>query len=237
MKALLALSGGMDSSTLLAVALAEGLQPTCVCFQYGSKHNRDEMAAVVQIGNYYGVVCRFVYLEGVFNQIGATSALLQSGGAVPEGHYEAETMRQTVVPGRNTVFAALLLAIAERDGMDQILLGIHAGDHFIYPDCRPEWLSGIRETVWAATDHKVEVRAPFLRLTKANILTRGLALRVPYEHTRTCYKNQTIACGKCGSCQERLEAFKLNGLDDPLQYASRELLPKETISGLPRTNS
>ena len=141
-----------------------------------------------------------------------------TGGDIPEGHYEDVSMERTVVPGRNTIFCAILSGLAESEGFEEIWLGLHAGDHAIYPDCRPGFYTSMRKTLHEATDGKVDLQAPFLYVTKADILKRGMELKVPYEKTRTCYKNQAIACGRCGSCSERRMSFDSLGLKDPIAY-------------------
>ncbi len=229
MKAVLSVSGGLDSVTMLAQQIQMGNDVFPVHFQYGSKHNPYELSAFNRILQHYGLFHHgqfaVISLIHVFEQI--KSDLLETGGAIPEGHYEEDSMRRTVVPGRNTIFSSILYGIAESRGFDTVLLGIHAGDHHIYPDCRPEFLNAMNSTVLAASEAKVNIKAPFLGMNKAQILSRGLYLNVPYAFTRTCYKDQRTACGKCGSCQERLWAFEQNTREDPIEYETRELIPKK----------
>jgi 7-cyano-7-deazaguanine synthase len=231
MKVIVALSGGMDSATLLAEALDSGHRVVPVGFKYPSKHNFWERKAAQKIQHHYWLDpeshiddFRTIDLTSLFD--GFSSDLLESGGDIPEGHYEAENMRQTVVPGRNIIFASVLAGLAWSVEAEEVWLGIHAGDHFIYPDCRPGFFIAMDEAIRYGTDEKVALQAPFLQVTKKEILERGNELKVPYHLTRTCYKDQEVACGKCGSCQERLSAFASLGLQDPLEYETRELLPK-----------
>lgn len=227
MKCIVSLSGGMDSVSLLGKVLAEWSpddgapadQILAVGFSYGSKHNRFENQAAWEVAKYYNVPLRLIDLTGVMD--GFKSNLLLGQGQVPEGHYEAESMRQTVVPGRNTIFVSILSGLAESLGAGLIYLGIHGGDHHVYPDCRPEWLRAMRETVLHSTEGKVELRAPFLYGNKTSIIKDGLVIGVPYHLTRTCYKAQPLACGRCGSCRERLGAFKDNDVEDPIEYEFR----------------
>ena len=226
MKAIVSLSGGMDSTTVLAEALASGCDVIgCVGFDYGSKHNPYELEAAKNIAQHYKIPYSIVNLRNAM--LGFQSALLDRSKAIPEGHYEAENMRQTVVPGRNIIFLSLLAGEAWSREAGQVWIGIHAGDHFIYPDCRPEFYLAMRQAVLEGTDHKVEIMAPFLYGNKTSIIKRGLELGVPYGMTRTCYQANPVACGRCGSCQERLASFEANGLRDPLEYQSRVLFPKE----------
>lgn len=223
--AIIALSGGMDSTTLLAEAISmEREIILAVGFQYGSKHNPYELTAAKKVAKHFSVPFHIVDVEGVFK--GFNSALMDDKRDVPEGYYEGENMRQTVVPGRNLIFSSILAGLAESMKAEELFLGIHAGDHAIYPDCRPEFAIALAGAIQASSEGKVRLCVPFLRLFKEHILVRGHQLNVPYNLTRTCYKNQKTACGKCGSCQERLDAFKKVGREDPIEYESRDLFTK-----------
>ncbi len=224
-KAIVSLSGGMDSATLLANALYDRDVVAAIGFRYGSKHNEYELRAASQIALDYSVPFDDINIGVVLNRF--KSNLLKGQGEIPEGHYEAASMSQTVVPARNIIFAAILAGEAWSRGADEIWIGVHAGDHAIYPDCRPEFIRALNQAIMAGTDHKVTVCAPFLYDTKADILRKGLEQKVPYHLTRTCYKDTPIACGKCGSCQERLAAFAQQGTEDPIPYQSRTIFPKE----------
>lgn len=228
-KAILSLSGGLDSAVLLAHT-AQSRDVSCVGFSYGSKHNPYENAAAVSIAAHYGVPFRLVDLSSVFLAM-LKSDLLRNGGDVPEGHYEADSMRRTVVPGRNLIFASLLAGLAMSDRANEVWMGVHAGDHFIYPDCRPDFFHHLNRAVLEASEGSVWIRTPLMNIDKAEIVKRGIVLGVPFHLTRTCYVNDPIACGRCGSCQERLEAFYLNGIEDPIKYNSRVLFPKGESSG------
>jgi 7-cyano-7-deazaguanine synthase len=228
---IVSLSGGLDSQVLLASRIfAYNYIPgaiMAVSFSYGSKHNALELAAAKRIANAYmkwNVEHLIIDVQSVFKTF--DSALLNGDEAVPEGHYEEESMRRTVVPGRNMIFAAILAGIAESRGIRHVNLGVHAGDHFIYPDCRPAFVNTMAQAVGFASENKVSLLAPFISLTKRDIVQSGLNLRVPFSLSRTCYTSEEVACGKCGSCQERLEAFKLNEAEDPLPYQSRTIFNK-----------
>lgn len=246
------LSGGMDSATVLGFAkgLLDKHHPVpirTVGFVYGSKHNFLENIAAGQIANHYGVRFDLIDLTSAFKLI--ESDLLKSGGPIPEGHYEHETMKRTVVPGRNMIFGSILAGIAasgppvERDPFfkGEVQLGIHAGDHLIYPDCRPVFFYAMRTAIDAATDTRsekdiqkhlaldgVDLGAPLLTMTKVQVLLEAVRLKVPLHLTRTCYTDHPIACGKCGSCRERLAAFKAVGMEDPLPYQYRDPNPERT---------
>lgn len=223
-KVVLGLSGGADSATLLGLLLEQGYEAHCCIFTYGSKHNPFENQAAAKVCDYYiargfSVYSYFYNLEGVFRA--GSSALLQSGGEIPEGHYNDENMKLTVVPGRNMIFASIMASLAESIGAEAIALGVHKGDHAIYPDCRHEFIKALDVAIYLSTDRKVQIITPLINDDKAGIIHRGmmeLKTQVPYILTRTCYKDQAVACGKCGSCNERILAFQSVGLTDPIQY-------------------
>lgn len=232
-KILVALSGGMDSTTALHAAVRE-VGPDNVYtigFSYGSKHSTHEIRCAANVADYFKVPYHLLDIRSAMVNI--KSALLAScpDEPVPEGHYQEETMRQTVVPGRNLIMLAILAGIAESQGYSTIFIGAHSGDHYIYPDCRPEFIEHADLAIYHGSGQKVSITAPFLNGNKTTIIKDGLEWGTPYHLTRTCYKDQGIACGVCGSCQERLEAFAENGVADPIEYETRELLPKKSAGG------
>lgn len=228
-------SGGMDSTTLLRYVLwrHEAKEVLAVSFFYASKHGKYETEAAASIARELGVDHITIDVEAMFRVITVPTEcalMLDSEKEIPEGHYEAETMKQTVVPGRNTVFTSILFAICQSYGGGGVWLGIHSGDHEIYPDCRPDWAHGMRNAMNCASEGYVMLKTPFLDMNKADILREGYKFTdpiTPYHLTRTCYKDQEVACGKCGSCQERLEAFQAINRNDPIPYNNRVLFPKE----------
>lgn len=216
------LSGGMDSSTLLAHLLCQGYDVHCCVFTYGSKHNKYENKAAADIIRHFkqkGNPVTEHYFDLTPLMVDFKSDLLKTGGSIPEGHYNDESMKRTVVPGRNLIFASIMAGLAESLGAEKIALGVHAGDHHIYPDCRLEFIKSLDTTVYLSSG-MVEVITPFQKLDKAGILMQGYSdyQNFPYQLTRTCYKDQELACGKCGSCQERLEAFAKLNITDPASY-------------------
>lgn len=226
----LGLSGGLDSMVLLHSAIARsGWKPDeikLVSFRYGSKHNQHELAAAEKVRQWMSVPLLnavTIDLSSVYAASSSSSALLSADNKVPEGHYNDETMRQTVVPGRNLLFISVMAAIAQTEAAAhntdvRVFIGAHQGDHFIYPDCRPTFLAAVNETVLFSSEGKVSVHAPFLLWDKPKIVEEGLQLNSPFGLTRTCYTDSPVACGKCGSCRERLEAFEKNGRTDFIEY-------------------
>lgn len=243
-KVVCALSGGMDSATVFGSIIDrprnfnEALHVYAISFEYPSKHNYLERIAARQLIDYYRskitaaslvtIHYRVVDVSEVFLMAPPISALLDTEQNVPQGHYAADNMKKTVVPGRNLIFLSMLAAYAEVLGAKEVHCGVHAGDHEIYPDCRPEFIAALNETVRQSSEGRVRICAPFLGKDKADILEIGysLSIPVPYQLTRTCYNAEDVACGKCGSCQERLHAFRAINRPDPLNYASRTLVDK-----------
>jgi len=233
-KAVFALSGGLDSAVALAVTMeTQNLKPEeviAVTFYYGSKHAVWETRAAEKVRQYYSIAAWTNHLKidlsaalEVASKVSSLGAM--NPAAIPEGHYNDETMRSTVIPGRNLMFLSVLASVAEASlgGMRpevpvKVVLGVHQGDHHIYPDCRPEFVRAAGEAVCESTDYSVGLYTPLLDMDKAAIVRAGIAFKVPFRHTRTCYKNQERSCGKCGSCVERLEAFAANGITDPILY-------------------
>jgi len=215
-KAVMGLSGGMDSATVLAWLVDQGFEVHALNFIYGSKHNKYEQKCAEALAKHFGASYTLFDLTEAFKVM--KSNLLQSGGEIPEGHYSHESMSLTVVPGRNTIFASIMCGVAESIGAEHIALGVHQGDHDIYPDCRTEYVKSLDTTLYLASGHKVNVIAPFMFTDKIGILEYGFDAKVPYDLTRTCYKDQELSCGKCGSCNERIEAFATHNQMDPVAY-------------------
>lgn len=211
------LSGGMDSTTALAVALDDRhTVKVAVSVDYGQRHRR-ELDAAAAIAARYGiehVVVQLAIPGGL-----AGSALTDPDVPVPHGHYADASMKATVVPNRNAIMANIAAGIAISRGADTIVLGVHAGDHPIYPDCRPAFVDALRALLEAANDPPVRVFAPFLHNTKTDIAGIGNVLRAPLDLTWSCYQGGDVHCGRCGTCVERREAFTEAGVTDPTVYA------------------
>lgn len=211
---LLVLSGGMDSTTLLydyadRIALA-------VSFNYGSNHNAREIACAAENCRRLSVPHLVIPLDFMGRYF--HSSLLEGADAIPEGHYASDNMKSTVVPFRNGIMLAIAAGLAESRGLRHIMMANHGGDHTIYPDCRPEFVSAMNDAVRFGTFPGITLWAPYTSLTKADIARRGAELGMDYSLTYSCYKGRERHCGKCGTCVERREAFALAGIPDPTIY-------------------
>ena len=211
---LIALSGGVDSTTLLyeyreEIACAVG-------FDYGSKHNARELAAAKAICRELEIPYLIIPLAFIGEYF--RSDLLLSGGEMQLGDYSEENMRSTVVPFRNGIMLSILAGLTESRDLQQVLIANHFGDHAIYPDCRESFVKPMGEAITAGTSNGVKLVAPYTKLTKAEIVARGTRLGVPYGKTYSCYQGGERHCGRCGTCRERHDAFVANGLEDPTLY-------------------
>jgi 7-cyano-7-deazaguanine synthase len=209
------LSGGLDSAVLMAQVIETGNKVSALTFDYGSKHNEMEGVAASRLCEFYDVPYKRIHLP--LGDI-LSSHLLESGGAIPHGHYEDPTMKKTVVPFRNTVMIAVALGYAESLGCDGVFFGAHAGDHAIYPDCRPAFIAAMREVARLGGYKHLKLDAPFALWRKSEIVTLGRKLDVPLWLTYSCYEGRAEHCGLCGTCVERKEAFQLAEMDDPTTY-------------------
>lgn len=208
-------SGGMDSFTILNKALAEGFDLYALTFNYGQKHSKEiEFAKGVCLE--LGINHRIIDITAI-NQL-LQSSSLTSALEIPEGHYEAANMKSTVVPNRNMILLSLAIGYAVDIGAHKVYYGAHSGDHAIYPDCRPDFVHAMNKVAKLANYEPVDIVTPYLNSTKGEILAAGLNMGLDYSKTWTCYNGREQACGKCGSCIERLEAFAENQAADPLAY-------------------
>ena len=201
---LLVFSGGMDSTTMLyeykeRIALA-------LSFHYGSNHNDKELA-------FAKLHCQRLGIEHIIIPLGFikehfNSSLLSGSEAIPEGNYDEENMKSTVVPFRNGIMLAIAAGMAENRGLQYIMLANHGGDHAIYPDCRPDFVNAMDQAVCAGTWNNVRLLTPYTNISKAEIARHGLQLGINYDETWSCYKGGDKPCGVCGTCREREEALK-----------------------------
>lgn len=200
-------SGGMDSTVLLYKY--KDLIKYALTFDYGSKHNSKEIECAKYHCNILGIKHQIINLD--FNEIGIKSSLLKSGNEVPEGHYESENMKSTVVPFRNAIMLSIAISVAESNGLKSVAIANHYGDHAIYPDCRAEFIEAMNQTAKNGTYSEISIFAPFTSITKRDIALLGKDLNIDLSKTYSCYKGEANHCGKCGTCTERKEA--LNGFD------------------------
>ena len=211
---LIVVSGGMDSVTLLydrKDSIAIG-----VSFDYGSNHNAKEIPLAEMHCRRLGIPHITISLDFMHRYF--KSSLLEGAEAIPEGHYEDENMKSTVVPFRNGIMLAIAAGMAESRGLTKVLIANHGGDHAIYPDCRPGFVSAMDAATQAGTYVGVRVVAPYTNITKTDIALRGKALGIDYAETWSCYKGGDRHCGRCGTCVERREALAGAGIEDTTQY-------------------
>jgi 7-cyano-7-deazaguanine synthase len=208
-------SGGMDSFTVLHNAIRAGHEVYALSFNYGQRHVK-ELVCAQNVCQELGIHHKIVDISAINQLIGGSS--LTSDIDVPEGHYAADNMKSTIVPNRNMILLSLAVGYAVSLDAQAVYYGAHSGDHFIYPDCRPEFVQKMHDVCQIANYEPVAIVSPYLQQTKIDILKDGLAMGLDYSKTWTCYNGREKACGKCGSCQERLEAFALNQSTDPLPY-------------------
>jgi len=209
-------SGGMDSTALLYHLREEGYDVAALSVDYGQTHRR-ELDSARKICESIGLRHEIADLRGITHLLGGNS-LTDTSIEVPEGHYAAENMKATVVPNRNMIMLSVAIGYAITLRAPYVAYGAHAGDHTIYPDCRPEFAAAVNTVAMLADWHQVELLRPFIRLTKAEIVKRGAELNVPFRLTWSCYKGGGAHCGRCGTCVERREAFQLAGITDPTEY-------------------
>lgn len=214
--AILILSGGMDSTTLLheykdRIAMA-------VTFDYGSNHNAREIKCArinCEMLDIPHIVIPLQFMGQYFK-----SSLLAGADAIPEGHYADDNMRSTVVPFRNGIMLAVACGLAESNGLRFVMIANHGGDHAIYPDCRAPFIDAMSQAMRHGTYDGITIFAPYTNISKADIARRGKELGVDYALTYSCYKGGEKHCGKCGTCVERKEALTDAGIEDPTAYES-----------------
>lgn len=234
-KAVVIISGGMDSTTLLYDVLAgvsaskdfadaegsakqnEMTEVHALSFDYGQRHVK-ELDSAVATTAVLGVPHQIVDMKAIGHQLLKGSSLTDDID-VPEGHYEEESMKLTVVPNRNMIMLSLAIGYAVSIKADAVYYGAHAGDHAIYPDCWREFVDAMQVVAGLCDWRKVKLLAPYIDKDKGDIAIRGKELDVDYALTWTCYQGKDLACGKCGACQERLEAFAKAEIKDPIAYA------------------
>jgi 7-cyano-7-deazaguanine synthase len=226
-KVVVLLSGGMDSVSALYDAKQKHDVVGAISFNYGSKHNHKEIPFASYHSRRFNIEHQVIHLDFVGELF--KSDLLKSGGQIPDGHYEEETMKSTVVPFRNGIMLSISAGFAESREAEGLVIAAHAGDHAIYPDCREEFMKSMADAIRIGTYAEITLLRPFIAMTKADIAARGHALGVDFSQTWSCYKGAPLHCGTCGTCVERREAFMLAGVVDPTVYAAATPLPSRPV--------
>lgn len=224
-KAVMLLSGGMDSVTCLYHVNKTRDVVATLSFDYGSKHNEREIIYAIHHSEKLGIPHFIIPLKFISEYW--RSSLVSEDIEIPEGHYEDEMMKKTVVPFRNGIMLSIATGFAESREAQMLVIAAHAGDHAIYPDCREDFMKAMAEAMRLGTYASIVLFRPFIRNTKSEICRKGKELGVDYSLTYSCYKGREKHCGKCGTCVERREAFILSGVDDPTEYEYTGPLPKK----------
>jgi len=220
--AVVLLSGGLDSATTLGIAVSEGFKCHALSFSYGQRHSR-ELDGARKLADHYGIKDHRIIpldLQGLL-----LSALTDEGIELPEARepQDMQDIPSSYVPARNTILLSIALAHAEIVEADAIFIGVNALDYSGYPDCRPEYIDAFQKLANLATKRGVSgepvtIQTPLIHMTKAEIITKGMELGVPYELTWSCYRGEEKACGNCDSCVLRLKGFTKAGIEDPIEY-------------------
>jgi 7-cyano-7-deazaguanine synthase len=222
MEAVVITSGGLDSTVLCHLVAEQftGSEIQLLSFDYGQKHKK-ELDFALRTADRLNCNWNLINLTSITKLI--ASSALTSDEEVPEGHYAEENMRRTIVPNRNMMMLSIAIGVAVAQGANYVYAGMHAGDHFVYPDCRPPFF----EALQLASNHANEgfdpptLVFPFRDKSKADIVTIGQQLKVPFDQTWSCYKGGKNHCGRCGTCVERAEAFFRACVEDPTVYVDK----------------
>lgn len=215
-RAIVIYSGGMDSFTMLH-DVRKSYAVYALTFDYGQRHGSKELACAKKVCQQYKISHKIVDITSI-NQLMQNSSLINSDLDIPEKNYEQESMQSTVVPNRNMILLSIATSYALSVNADKVYYGAHSGDHEIYPDCRPEFVEALNKAIELCDWKKISIVAPYLYKSKADILKTGLSMGLDYSETWTCYKGREKACGKCGACKERLQAFALCNVKDFIAY-------------------
>jgi 7-cyano-7-deazaguanine synthase len=216
MRALVLFSGGLDSTVLATQMKQEAKETRLLSIDYGQRHAK-ELDHSQKVADHLGLTHEILKLPQL-GQILGGSSLTDKSIILPEGHYAEESMKSTVVPNRNMILLALAGGHALSLGFDTIAYAAHAGDHTIYPDCRPEFADAMDKALGLADWKDLNLHRPYVEMTKSDLVSLGDQLGAPLHLTWSCYAGGEIHCGKCGTCVERKEAFELAKIPDPTKY-------------------
>ncbi|KAA3635812.1 MAG: 7-cyano-7-deazaguanine synthase QueC [Calditrichaeota bacterium] len=222
-KAIILLSGGIDSTTALYHSQENYEIVKAVSFDYGSKHNAKEIDFAQHHAEALNIPHALIELPFI-NEL-FKSHLLQSGGDIPDGHYQEKIMKQTVVPFRNGIMLSIAGGLAESENATKLIIAAHTGDHAIYPDCRTDFMQAMSQALKLGTYTKTEIIRPFIDQDKTAIVKIGTKVGIDYSKTWSCYKGLEKHCGSCGTCIERREAFLNAGITDPTEYIATGPIP------------
>lgn len=220
-KVLVVCSGGLDSVTLAYQVAKEHQLIGLLTFDYGQRHKKEiEFAALA--AQRLGVAHRVLDIANIGALL--ASSLTDDRIAVPEGHYTADNMAATVVPNRNAIMLTIAFGLADNVGADAVGIAVHGGDHFIYPDCRPEFIAQFAkmQALALGKDPAIELFAPYLTISKGDIAKQSVRYHVPVHETWSCYNGEAQHCGRCGTCVERLEAIAYASAEDSTPYADQQ---------------
>ncbi|ODA93087.1 7-cyano-7-deazaguanine synthase QueC [Mesorhizobium sp. SEMIA 3007] len=217
MNALVICSGGLDSVSLAHKVATEQKLIGLLSFDYGQRHKK-ELGFAAMCAKRLGVPHQIVDIRDVGRNLSGSA--LTDNVDVPDGHYAEDSMRITVVPNRNAIMLAIAFGVAAAQKADAVATAVHGGDHFIYPDCRPAFIDAFQTMQNHALAGYADIRlyAPYVNMSKADIVSEGARYATPFEATWSCYKGGARHCGRCGTCVERREAFDLAGIADPTDY-------------------
>lgn len=217
MKSLVVFSGGLDSTVLLVDRIRRG-DVVALTVDYGQRHRR-EIQSASAITAALGVVHQIIDLRSL-GAVLRGSSQTDPSVPVPHGHYTAASMRSTVVPNRNMILLSVAVGVAIAEKAAEVCYAAHNGDHAIYPDCRPSFVTALAEAVRLCDESPPAITAPFVGMSKAHIARLGYEIDAPLGATWSCYEGGALHCGKCGTCVERREAFVMAGVPDPTEYAA-----------------
>ena len=217
MKALVLFSGGLDSTVLATQMKRDAGETRLLSIDYGQRHSK-ELEHSQRVAMHLELPHEILKLPQLGTILGGSS-LTDKSLILPEGHYAEESMKSTVVPNRNMILLALAGGHALSIGFDTIAYAAHAGDHTIYPDCRPEFADAMNKALGLADWNDLNLHRPYVEMTKSDLVSLGAELDAPLHLTWSCYAGGEIHCGKCGTCVERKEAFALANIPDPTKYA------------------